>query len=94
MEHPGLGDGPGKEDEIEATEGVDTGFDTAAAYAEAMQRWGDYGTGFDPYDDGFGWNTVSNAPSAARVVDVYWFRVSSGWKGSSGLNHVFVGQFS
>ncbi|CBJ28983.1 conserved unknown protein [Ectocarpus siliculosus] len=42
-------------------EGVDSGldgesaYDTAAAYAEAMRRWGEYGTGPLPNDDGIGW---------------------------------------
>ncbi|CAM9580319.1 unnamed protein product [Pylaiella littoralis] len=56
LEIPGTGDGlAGYGNQGWGEGGGDDGFDTAAAYAAAMQQWGEYGTGPYPSDDGTGW---------------------------------------
>lgn len=60
LENPGMGDGlTDYGHQAWGDGGGDDDFDTAAAYAAAMQQWDEYGTGPLPSDDGTAWLAVS-----------------------------------
>lgn len=53
---------------VDAALDGESAYDTAAAYAEAMRQWGEYGTGPFPNDDGIGWWAVSYRERGDLVV--------------------------
>lgn len=60
LENPEIGEGlTGYGHQAWGDGGGDDDFDTAAAYAAAMQQWDEYGTGPLPSDDGTAWLAVS-----------------------------------